>query len=556
MSLKAKLIALTVVTGVAIVLFGIGADRGFRMFADQLDQSHLLTRVLRNHTNADMKHDALRSHVYSALYAVREAPQRRDEIVTATDEDAAAFLALIGENLKLDLPADVRQALTEIDAPLRAYVAGAHELVSETFAGRSDIAALLVSFDERFKAVEEAMEIAGDRIEALAKSENEASNEFSELAQTVSGVAVICGVVVLIVSLVLIFSQIIRPLSRLTTAVQAISEGRMDVALPDSRRDEIGAISQGIEGIKRLVERRAAEQQAQREALEREAQVQRKVDMEKLVETFQAMVGSIVSEVSKTSKELEGTARALQSTAEVTEQLSGMVSDASASTAQNVNGVAAASEELASTVADISRQVQESSSIAGAAVEQAVQTNRRVNELAESAVKIGNVIGLINDIANQTNLLALNATIEAARAGEAGKGFAVVAQEVKSLATQTAKATNEIGLQISTIQHAITEAVTEIHGITDTIGKMSEYTNAIAAAVEEQGLATQNISQSVVAAAGGTTEVSSSISEVRKAAGETGAASMKVLNSAKSLAGDSERLSSTVQSFIRTVQAA
>lgn len=556
MSLKAKLIALTLVTGAAIVIFGVGADRGFGLFADRLVQSQLLTRVLRNHSNADMMHDALRSDVYSALYAVREAPQRKDEIVASTDENSAEFLSLVSENLKLDLPSDIRQSLTEIDGPLRAYVAAARELVDKTFAGSTELAPLLVAFDERFRALEVAMEVAGDRIEAFAKSETDAANEFSYLAQKVSSAAVICGVVVCFFSLVLSFGQIIRPLSRLTTAVQAIAEGRMDVTLPESRRDEIGAIAQGIEGIKRLVERRAAEQQAEREALERAARAQRKADMDKLVETFQSMVGSIVADVSKTSKELEGTARALQSTAEGTEQLSSMVSEASATTAESVNGVAAASEELAATVVDISRQVQESSSIAGAAVEQAVQTNRRVNELAESAVKIGNVIGLINDIANQTNLLALNATIEAARAGEAGKGFAVVAQEVKSLATQTAKATSEIGSQISTIQNAITEAVTEIHSITDTIGKMSEYTNAIAAAVEEQGVATQNISQSVVAAAGGTTEVSSSIGDVRKAAGETGAASMKVLNSAKSLAGDSERLSSTVQSFIRTVQAA
>ena len=233
-----------------------------------------------------------------------------------------------------------------------------------------------------------------------------------------------------------------------------------------------------------------------------------------------------------------------------------MVASASEEAATNVSSVASATEELSSSVNEISRQVQDSARMAAEAVGQAVQTNERVNDLSRAAQRIGDVVELINTIAGQTNLLALNATIEAARAGEAGRGFAVVASEVKALAEQTAKATGEIGLQISGIQAATQESVGAIKAIGGTIERLSEVSSAIAAAVEEQGAATQEISRNVQQASVGTQEVSANIADVERGVIETGSASTQVLSAAKSLAGDSTRLKVEVAQFLRAVRTA
>src|SRR5918992_4251587 len=211
---------------------------------------------------------------------------------------------------------------------------------------------------------------------------------------------------------------------------------------------------------------------------------------------------------------------------------------------------------MASSVNEISRQDQGSARIASEAVEQAQKTNDRVAELAKAAARIGDVVELINTIAGQTNLLALNATIEAARAGEAGRGFAVVASEVKALAEQTAKATGEIGQQITGIQAATQESVNAIQAISGTIEKLSEISSTIAAAVEEQGAATQEISRNVQQAAMGTQQVSSNITDVQRGASETGSASSQVLAAAQSLSGDSNRLKLEVGRFLDSVRAA
>jgi methyl-accepting chemotaxis protein len=293
----------------------------------------------------------------------------------------------------------------------------------------------------------------------------------------------------------------------------------------------------------------------QEHAKERAA-AERKAEMVRLADRFQAAVGGVLETVTNASSQLELAANALTATADSTQERSGMVAAASEQTSANVQGVAAASEQLASTVSEISRQVEASSVIANEAVTQAQVTNARVTELSQSADRIGDVIGLINTIAGQTNLLALNATIEAARAGDAGKGFAVVAQEVKALASQTAKATHDIETQIASMQTATRDAVAAIGEITHTINKMSEIAGTIAAAVEEQGATTREISRNVIEAAKGTAEVASSITEVSRGASDTGSASAQVLSSAKSLSGDSRSLKAEVERFLTTVRTA
>jgi methyl-accepting chemotaxis protein len=246
----------------------------------------------------------------------------------------------------------------------------------------------------------------------------------------------------------------------------------------------------------------------------------------------------------------------MSATAEETERQSTAVAAASDQATANVQTVAAASEELSGSIAEIGRQVADSARIAGLAVEEANRTNGQVTALSEAAQKVGDVIRMINDIASQTNLLALNATIEAARAGEAGKGFAVVASEVKSLANQTARATEEIASQIEAIQAATTDTVEAIQRIGGTIGQISEISATIAAAVEQQGAATQEIARNVTEAATGTADVSSNIATVTRAAGETGAAASQVLSAAGELSQQGETLSAEVARFLQNIRAA
>jgi len=301
-----------------------------------------------------------------------------------------------------------------------------------------------------------------------------------------------------------------------------------------------------------------AEEQAsaERKVAREKAEADRKTVMGQLADEFEQAVGKIVDTVSTTSMELESAAGSMSKTAETTQQLSAAVASASEESSANVQSVAAATDEMATSVNEISRQVQESSRIANEAVTQAKKTDARISELSQAAGRIGDVVKLITAIAEQTNLLALNATIEAARAGAAGKGFAVVAQEVKQLAAQTAKATDEIRGQIAGMQTATQESVTAIKEIGETIARISDIATTVASAVEEQGASTQEIARNVQQAAEGTAQVTGNISEVTRGASETGSAASQVLVSAQSLSTESNHLKSEVTKFLDTVRAA
>src|SRR5262245_27376305 len=350
---------------------------------------------------------------------------------------------------------------------------------------------------------------------------------------------------------------IARPMRALSVSMEELAGGNFAVVLPGlGRKDELGDVAGAVEKFKVVSEQKAREEAEAKMRQDKIAAEQRKADMVRLANSFEAAVGEIVDTVSSASTELEASATTLTATAERSQGLATAVAAASEEASTNVQSVASATEELTSSVTEISRQVQESARMASEAVGQARTTNERVSELSKAAARIGDVVELINTIAGQTNLLALNATIEAARAGEAGRGFAVVASEVKALAEQTAKATGEISQQIAGIQGATEESVTAIKEISGTIERLSEISSTIAAAVEEQGAATQEISRNVQQAAQGTQQVSSNITDVQRGAGETGSASSQVLSAAQMLSGDSNRLKVEVAKFLDTVRAA
>ncbi|MBR1285675.1 MCP four helix bundle domain-containing protein [Bradyrhizobium sp. AUGA SZCCT0177] len=365
------------------------------------------------------------------------------------------------------------------------------------------------------------------------------------------GASVIIGIAVSIY----LVRDVSTGIASIVTPMQALGKGDLRAEVPhQGEKTEIGAMADTLQVFKQaLIAKEAADEAA---ALDAEAKIERGRRVDGITRNFESVIGEIVQTVSSASTQLEASAGTLSATAERSQSLTTAVAAASEEASTNVQSVASATEELSSSVNEISRQVQESARMATDAVGQARVTNDRVSELSKAASRIGDVVELINTIAGQTNLLALNATIEAARAGEAGRGFAVVASEVKALAEQTAKATGEIGLQISGIQAATQESVNAIQEISGTIERLSEISSTIAAAVEEQGAATQEISRNVQQAAQGTQQVSANITDVQRGASETGSASSQVLSAAQSLSGDSNRLKLEVGKFLDSVRAA
>ncbi|WP_440638555.1 methyl-accepting chemotaxis protein [Bradyrhizobium sp. PUT101] len=404
----------------------------------------------------------------------------------------------------------------------------------------------------------QADEILTKDIELNTKSGEQAAQNAADsysfalmLVSIILGTAVVVGIGV---SFYLV-RDVSSGINSIIEPMQALGKGDLSAEVPHrGEKTEIGAMADVLQIFKEaLIAKKAADEAA---AVDAEAKIERGRRVDNITREFETMIGEIVQTVSSASTQLEASASTLTATADRSQRLATTVAGASEEASTNVQSVASATEEMASSVGEISRQVQESARMAGDAVGQARATTERVSELSKAAARIGDVVELINTIAGQTNLLALNATIEAARAGEAGRGFAVVASEVKALAEQTAKATGEIGQQISGIQAATNDSVGAIKEISSTIERLSEISSAIAAAVEEQGAATQEIARNVQQAAQGTQQVSSNITDVQRGATETGTASSQVLSAAQMLSNDSNRLKTEVSKFLTNVRAA
>jgi methyl-accepting chemotaxis protein len=435
------------------------------------------------------------------------------------------------------------------------------DLAGQYEAAFLEMAKLQLAINDKLSGMSEAYAAAEPILEGIRKSASErrtaAGTEMDQIETqaryTMFGAVIVIALVMLVLAFV-IGRGISRPVKQLAGAMSRLTAGDKSVEVPVVGTDEVaemaGAFSVFKASMIKAEELAAREMEAQRQRAERARQI------ELLTDKFDQDVTIVLRAVSSATTEMQATASSMTSTAEETARQATAVANASEEASTNVTTVSVATEELTASIQEISRQVQQSAAVAGRAVADADRTNVQVKGLADAAQKIGEVVGLINDIASQTNLLALNATIEAARAGEAGKGFAVVASEVKSLANQTAKATEEIGSQIGGIQQATGEAVSAIQSIAATIREINDIATAIASAVEEQGAATQEISRNVQQASAGTQEVSSNISGVSEAAAATGAAADQVNSAATELSRQSETLRGQVETFLSSIKAA
>jgi methyl-accepting chemotaxis protein len=527
LSIKKRLILAGIFAVLALGIASLAGIIGMVSSDTSLSVVTQNTLAVRQQMQADMMHDALRADVLMAMQVGRAgASDKKEEVRNDLNEHVASFEDAMAELRKGDLTKEVQGALTEAKPKLDAYLAGANALVNEALAGEPTPDAF-AAFIRNFQALENSMEKLGDLIEQHSSAVGEKAETRNRTLLVIVGLIAVAATALQIVISVMLSNGISRPVAQMTAAMSKLADGDTQTSIPSrDRRDEIGAMAQAVEVFKiNMV--KAAEITAAREA-EQKAKEARMELMSSRTKAFDSAVRSALGTVGTASKQMEASALSMQSATAATNTQSAAVAAASEEASTNVQTVSAATEELSTSIREISSQVNESSRITAKAVAEANQAKDRVRGLDSSAQKIGQVVDLITEIAEQTNLLALNATIEAARAGEAGKGFAVVASEVKNLATQTAKATEEIASQVKEIQGAANSSIGVLESIFATIGQVNEIAVTIASAIEQQAAATAEIARNVEQAAAGTREVSSNISGVTATAGKTGQVSAEV----------------------------
>lgn len=492
----------------------------------------------------------LRRNMAEDEATTRSVVDRMNGVLVGFASTAEKYEPLIGGTEERDLWTTFKKEWSQ-------YLVMQDEIVRLKASGRSADAAKLFNdsvalFDQVVAELEKSI--------ALNDGEARASTERAEATYHDAWLTILlltaASVGIALAAGVFIVFGITRPLAVLNTAMKEISAGRLDTEIPSrSRQNEIGDMARTLvvfrDGLSEAVALRA--EQAEREATAARRMVE---ERHRIADRFTQTMGALATRFVKSSGDVADAAKDLSATAEETSRQASVVSAAAEEASSNVETVAASTEELAASVREINAQVSHSTAIAEAAAHEAAHTETSIGVLSTAADKIGDVIGLIKDIAGQTNLLALNATIEAARAGEAGRGFAVVAFEVKALADQTAKATDEISVKVAEIQSATKETVASISRIVHTIGTIREVTTVIAGAVEEQGAATQEISSNTHRAAEGTVHVTDNIAGVGQAAEMTGTAATRLMQLSDDLTSQADQLNHEVEGFVRTLRAA
>lgn len=557
-----KILAVVIILNIAMVVVGMIGIFALRTVADQAELASAASRRAVASARLNQRLIAAnRIEMYLAL-------DPREEVIRQRSGEAASDLEQVQANFDVirSSPSDeVKAALRAAESAAAPYLTSVRNTLATANGVRGQ-----ASSEQQRRLTEQALasrdllvparqaasamtDLLMQRNTAFARAINDLASAKEVLLYIVMACAGFAGI-----GFGLLIGQmgIARPVRVINETLQALASGNFNVEIKGTdRKDEVGDIAKSAE-IFRANGLEAARLRAEQEENKAKEEQRRKQMMLELADQFEASVGGIVDMVSSAATEMQATATQLSASAQEASAQSTSVASAAEEAGTNVTAVAGSAEELGSSVQEIARQVEHSATLARSAVKEADSTGAIVSELTQGAARIGDIVEMISTIASQTNLLALNATIEAARAGEAGKGFAVVAQEVKGLAEQTAKATNEIGTQIVAIQETTKKAVDAIAGITGSIRSIDQASSSIASAVEQQNAATREIVGSVAQASTGTSEVSSAITSVAQAAAETGHGATQVLAASSDLARQAEKLSAEVKQFLATVRAA
>jgi methyl-accepting chemotaxis protein len=544
-----------VIAIVALAVVGVLGVWGTFEAAKGSEQINVIAGAVRNHMEADMMHDALRADV---LYALREGKLANKDAQPGIEADTADhiknFEDHVAANKELDLPAEARKSLDDLGPVLPPYIASAKKMVDLAFTDNYAAQQGFEDFMKTFETLEEKMGATGDAIQQSADTIQAAVNSKTQMIFTLLALVIAVSVIAVIGVLTLTARSVVRPVKAMTAAMGSLAAGDLSTEIPGrDRKDEIGAMAGALEVLKENSVR--AQQLSTEQGEVHETQRRRAEALEQLCREFDAEMAKNLSDVGQSLQTMQNAVSSMARSAEETAGEASHANEASAQTASSVGSVASATDELSSTITEITRQVAQSNQIAGEAANQARQTNEQIKGLATAAEKVGAIVQLINEIASQTNLLALNATIEAARAGEAGKGFAVVASEVKNLASQTAKATDEIASHVGAIQSETQRSVSAIQSVAAIIEQINQITSSVASAVEQQGGVTQEIVKSVDQASGGTREVTESINTVVGAAGESRNAAARLTEVTGALSTQSQSLRAGVERFLANVKA-
>lgn len=558
-ALGAFVVAMIAATGIMHLLAKNSEHHAHAM----MEESQLITGPLLNLTRAmdELEFDAVEVQQWLTDISATRGLDGLDDGFEKAEKYAQKFHKAIkdaqtsAKNAHMD---KLVEKLATVDQAFEPYYAQGKVMAQAYIDGGPEVGnKLMAAFDaaaeELYNQLEVVHHIQVERLEAdRAKLIEFRKQYMSSRASESLGVLIIgiFTIVAAVVAGVFFVLGMLNPLTRTSVLVETVADGDYDSEIDiATRKDEIGQIGKALtilrDGAK---ERRALAAERQKE---NDARAERIKQRDQMVVEFRDTVGALLTSVGNNMDEMQATAGLLTQLSESTSDKASNAANASQNASQNVQTVASASEELSASITEISGQIGKTTEIVGQATRGARDSNEKIASLAQAASKIGEVVGLIQDIAEQTNLLALNATIEAARAGEMGKGFAVVAAEVKELANQTSKATDEIGSQISAIQGSTKEAVDVIQAISKIMEEVNQYTGAIAAAVEEQGAATNEISRNVQQAAQGTDEVSSNVAGVHQAVGETSGAAASVDRAASEVAENSRELRTTIERFIK-----
>ena len=539
------------------VLAGVVGGGATWMLSGSLSSTDHISKVLRNHLESDMMHDALRSDVLAALAAENPAYGLDiNDVKADLKEHTDGFRDLIAANTELTAGnAELGAVVGAVKAPLETYIAAATRLVDTASVDEAAALAMLPGFFEDFRALETAMSEASDKITAVSDSEVASASAlglYAEIAMLVATLLAIGAVIAIVTGA---RNTIVKPIVDLTAAMDKLAGGDTNVQAPHTKRDdEVGRMAAALVKFRENAINRIALEEAQRKQEAERTERSRRVEV--LAAGFADQLAANLSSLRDSSSRLMSDAGLLEEVCEEANSSARNAIDATVGANSNVQTIAAATTELSASIQEIATRMSESARSAEQASSQGVAAGQTAQQLADAAKSIDEIVALIGNVAEQTNLLALNATIEAARAGEMGRGFAVVASEVKGLASQTSRATEDVSRRISEIQGISGRSMEQVNHMVGLIEQMKQLSIAVAAAAEEQSAATNNIAENVNSAAGRSEDARNSVAAMSSVTAKTREATDSVQASARSVEELANKLNSTARDFLDKLKAA